>query len=158
MNISTRIFHPNARSLCYIYRKGRVLLGLKKEGFGKNLWNGPGGTQGSGESPVRTAIRETQEEVGVTPLNLHHAANLVFTFANYPEMYMYAFIAADFWGTPRETAEMRPGWFDIGDIPFHSMWPDDPHWLPHSLAGKFVSGRFFFDKKDQLIKHKVKIL
>lgn len=54
MNISTRIFHPNARSLCYICHKNKVLLGLKKEGFGKNLWNGPGGTQDPNESPLQT--------------------------------------------------------------------------------------------------------
>ena len=34
------------------------------------------------------------------------------------------------------------GWFDIKDIPFDAMWPDDKHWLPMVLAGKKVEGHF----------------
>lgn len=28
---------------------------------------------------------------------------------------------------------MRPQWFDIADIPFDNMWPDDRVWFPRML-------------------------
>jgi hypothetical protein len=35
---------------------------------------------------------------------------------------------------------MRPKWFNIKDIPYDNMWPDDPLWLPHLLNGELFEG------------------
>lgn len=153
--ISTHVFHPNWRALCYIVENDKVLLGLKKEGFGKNLWNALGGRKQGNESPLQAAIRETQEEAGVTPQNLRHAANLFFHFANYPDMYCFAFIADKYSGLPAETAEAKPSWFPINRLPFDQMWPDDRRWLPHIFTGKFVSATFWFNQKDKLTRHQL---
>lgn len=153
--ISTHFSHPNWRALCYVVENNKVLLGLKKEGFGKNLWNALGGQKQGNESPIQAAIRETQEEAGVTPKNLRHAANLLFHFANYPDMYCFAFIAEKYTGLPVETAEARPSWFPINQLPFDQMWPDDRHWLPHIFTGKFVTATFWFNKHDTLSRRRL---
>lgn len=156
-DISTQIFHPNARSLFYIWNRRGLLLGQKKEGFAKGLWLGPGGTVEVGESPLATAMRESYEEVGIVPRQPHHVANLQFTFANYPRMYAYIFTARSFKGLPIATEEMgRPKWFPLSKIPYELMWEDDRHWLPHVLAGKFVIGKFTFNNQDQIIHHHIR--
>ena len=50
-----------------LLRKGsRVLLGMKKRGFGAGKWNGFGGKVEAGETVVEAAAREVQEECGLT--------------------------------------------------------------------------------------------
>lgn len=49
-----------------------------------------------------------------------------------------------FEGDPMESEEMRPQWFSVSNLPFESMWPDDPHWLPLLLSGnKVIIGRYW---------------
>ena len=43
----------------------RLLLGLKKRGFGQGKWNGFGGKLDEGETPRQAAIREMKEESDV---------------------------------------------------------------------------------------------
>ena len=50
-----------------LLREGdRVLLGMKKRGFGAGKWNGFGGKLEPGESVVEAAAREVREECGFT--------------------------------------------------------------------------------------------
>lgn len=157
--VFTRIFHPNWHTLVYFQRGGRILLGKKKRGLGVGRYNGFGGKPIALENPVMTAIREAQEEVGVTPLALAHVANLRFrskTYAPLKDLYVYVFTSARFNGEPSETDEMTPRWFERGSIPYDLMWPDDPHWLRPVLKGKFVVGEFWFDEKETMTTVDVK--
>lgn len=49
---------------------GRVLCGTRHNDFGYGLICGPGGHIEKGETPEEAAIRETQEEFGITPKDL----------------------------------------------------------------------------------------
>ncbi len=35
-----------------------------------------------------------------------------------------------------ETEEMSPRWFELENIPFSQMWPDDERWYPVMLANR----------------------
>jgi 8-oxo-dGTP pyrophosphatase MutT (NUDIX family) len=59
--------------LCFVRREGRLLLIRKKRGLGAGKFNGPGGRIEPGETPEAAAVRETQEELGVTPTALAKA-------------------------------------------------------------------------------------
>jgi len=52
-------------TLVYIRNEDKVLLGMKKRGFGEGKWNGFGGKVEPNESILQGAIREVQEECGV---------------------------------------------------------------------------------------------
>jgi 8-oxo-dGTP diphosphatase/2-hydroxy-dATP diphosphatase len=47
---------------------------------------------------------------------------------------------------------MKPRWYDINDIPFDEMWPDDSHWMPLFLSGKKFKGRFLFGANDVILE------
>ena len=56
-------------TLCFILKNDQILLIRKKRGIGKGKINGPGGKVDPGETFLEAAVRETREEVGVTPVN-----------------------------------------------------------------------------------------
>ncbi len=65
-------------TLCVIHKGSQMLLGLKKRGFGKGLWNGFGGRIKKGEDIEVAALRELKEEVGIEALDIKKRA--VFSF------------------------------------------------------------------------------
>ena len=147
-------------TLCLLVKPGEILLAMKKRGFGQGRWNGCGGKPEPGESIKQTAIRETKEEIGVTPLSMKLAATLTFLFSGKKEWDQEVTVyLVDKWeGTPVETEEMVPRWFKVSKIPFDRMWPDDVYWLPKVLDGKRVRGRFEFDKNQALTSFELKTL
>jgi 8-oxo-dGTP diphosphatase len=137
---------PRERAnLCFVVKDGRVLLIRKKRGLGAGKINGPGGKIEPGETALEAAIRETQEEIGVTPLAVEERGVLHFQFTDGYSLHCTVFVAKDFEGEPIETIEATPFWFAFDAIPFSEMWEDDQHWLPHVLAGKRFVAWFEFD-------------
>lgn len=138
-------------TLLFLLKDDHILLAMKKRGFGAGRWNGVGGKIEAGESVEQAAIRECQEEIGVTPGKLERVANLTFTFdGETSDIWTHTFIARDWQGEPIETEEMAPQWFAVADIPYESMWEDDKHWLPHVLDGKKVVATFLFNSDDTM--------
>jgi 8-oxo-dGTP diphosphatase len=137
---------PNdVATLCFVVRAGRILLIRKKRGLGAGKVNGPGGKLEAGETPLQCAVREVQEELGVTPLDLLSFGELRFQFADGYAIHVHAFRARDCEGEAVETEEAIPMWVDLGDIPYAEMWEDDELWLPMLIAGEHFTGRFLFD-------------
>ena len=137
-------------TLLFVVREGQVLLIKKKRGLGAGKINGPGGRLDSGESPLQGAIREVQEELGVTPLDVEYCGELSFQFVDGLSIHVAVFRAADCEGAPQETAEAVPLWTPLEQIPFEKMWADDRHWIPLMLARQKFRGRFLFDGEAML--------
>ncbi|MFC1721806.1 8-oxo-dGTP diphosphatase [Patescibacteria group bacterium] len=137
-------------TLCYITDKQadqqKLLLAFKKRGWGAGKWCGTGGKVKSGESIEEATIRETEEEVGIRPVNLKKMAILTFLWPDVPnkemDMEVHVYFAQKFRGQPQETEEMKPQWFWEKELPFKKMWPSDSYWLPMLLAGKKVKAVF----------------
>lgn len=144
-------------NLCFAIRNGQILLIRKKRGLGAGKINGPGGRLEPGETPLQSAIRETQEEIGVTPTGLEHAGELRFHFLDGYKLHVSVFSASDCVGRLAETDEATPFWTEISKIPYHEMWQDDPHWLPLVVAHKAFRGYFVFDS-ERLLSYRVDIL
>lgn len=144
-------------TLCYILRDGHLLLIHKKRGIGAGKINGPGGKVDPGETPLAAAIRETQEEVGVTPLDPQLRGNLLFHFADGLVLRCLIYLAFACEGIPHETAEAIPQWFPVEALPYDRMWADDREWLPLLLAGKHFSGTIWVDG-EQVIRQTISVL
>lgn len=139
-------------TLCFVIRDGQILLIEKKRGLGAGKINGPGGRLEPGETPVEAAIRETQEELGVTPLNLRWAGALKFQFLDGYSLDCSVFVADGCEGTAVETDEAVPRWTPLSEIPYDQMWADDRHWLPGVIEGGRFLGFFTFDSDQMLEK------
>lgn len=142
---------------------GRVLLGLKKRGFGAGKWNGFGGKLAvdergeATESPLEGAQRELQEEAGVTMLDPQEVGRVAYSYearTTGPDpsplrlLHVHVFRATR-WAPeePRESEEMLPRWFAADAEPFDTMWADDKHWHPVLLGlgdTDFFQARFHF--------------
>lgn len=144
-------WQPTERAtLCFVVRGAEILLIRKKRGLGAGKVNGPGGRLEPGETPLACAIRETEEELGVTPLRPEWRGDLHFQFVDGYALHCAVFTAPDCEGTAAETDEAVPLWTPLNAIPFDEMWADDVHWLPGVLAGKNFRGYFDFDGETML--------
>ncbi|NXU50900.1 8ODP triphosphatase, partial [Turnix velox] len=144
-------------TLVLVMQPPRVLLGLKKRGFGAGLWNGFGGKLQPGESIEEAARRELHEESGLTVSTLQKMGQITFEFVGNPTlMDVHIFRADDFQGEPRESEEMRPQWFHLDEVPFQQMWPDDAYWFPLVLQKKLFRGYFKFQGQDTILEHTLK--
>lgn len=145
-------------TLLFLRRGDEVLLAMKLRGFGAGRWNGVGGKLEEGESVEQALVRETQEEIGVTPTIFEKVGAIEFDehFKGVPTiMNVHVFTAHEWEGEPAASEEMDPRWFAIDEVPYDDMWPDDPYWLPDVLSGKKVTARFTLDENDAIISHDV---
>ncbi|KAI9062227.1 hypothetical protein FKP32DRAFT_865614 [Trametes sanguinea] len=152
----------------------KILLGYKKRGFGQGLWNGFGGKVDPGETAAQAAVRELQEEAGITaPLQL--CGKLFFVIEGVDAAFdLSVYSAYEYSGTITETEEMRPEWFSIQDtllpgprnpltivdhgekaeelppVPLDKMWADDEFWMPLMLARRYFVGRADFGADNKM--------
>ena len=146
----------NQYTLCLLNQPPRILLGMKKRGFGVGRWNGFGGKVLPSETIEEAAIREMREESGVTITKMEKVGVLDFSFTGKSEILeVHIFRVDEYDGGPVETEEMAPKWFLHSAIPFDNMWPDDRYWFPLFLAGKKFSGSFLFGEHDAILERKI---
>lgn len=152
--------HPDIRrTLVFLLKDDAILLAMKKRGFGSNRYNGVGGKLKSDETIEQALIRETQEEIEVTPLSYEKVAELDFICdvetADQWRLYLHVYICREWQGEPQETEEMAPEWFALDDIPYENMWSDDQYWLPLILAGDKVKATFQMSQDEQVLSHQL---
>ena len=133
--------------LTFIEDEERLLLIHKKRGLGAGLFNAPGGRIDPGETPIQAAIRETEEEICVTPSELKEVGSLEFAFTDGYSLRCHVFKTSVYSGNPAETDEAIPQWFNKDDLPYGKMWSDDRVWIPLMLAGQPFFAQFIFEKE-----------
>ena len=147
-------------TLCLLIRDGKILLAMKKRGFGVGKWNGVGGKVEKGEEIIDAVVRETKEEIGVLALNPEKVGVMHFVFPYKPEwdQDVHLFLVKDWQGEPEESEEMIPQWFSFSEIPYEKMWDDDKFWLPRVLRGEKLEADFIFKEGEIIDKHNIKSL
>ncbi len=137
---------PTERAtLLFVVEADRILLIRKHRGLGQGKLNGPGGRLEPGETPEQAAVREVQEEIGVTPVDPRYVGSLAFQFVDGYALRVFVFRAGSFRGELRATEEATPLWTPLDCIPWDEMWEDDRWWLPRLIAGTPFEGRFVFE-------------
>ncbi len=155
-------FMPTFATLCYLWKRDRVLLLRKAEGlFGEGRWNAPGGKLLAGELPERGAAREMQEETGLKVNALRFCGLLNFYLGDKRELdqIVFVFSTKKSSGRVRDSREGELQWFPIKKMPYNEMWEDDRVWGPLLVAGKSFVGDFrFTDGYKKLVDHKVELV
>ncbi|GFO49967.1 7,8-dihydro-8-oxoguanine triphosphatase, partial [Plakobranchus ocellatus] len=91
-------------TLVFVKEPGKILLGMKKRGFGQGRWNGFGGKVEEGETILEGAKRELLEESGVVANSLSRVGLINFEFENDPIILeVHIFKTSDYTGKPVET-------------------------------------------------------
>ncbi len=156
-------FMQNTTLLYLIKKEGEVIsevcLAMKKRSFGVGKWNGVGGKLEAGETLEEGVIRETKEEISITPKILIKKAELGFKFPHKPEwdQLVNVYFCDEWEGEPSESEEMIPKWFSINDMPLSQMWPSDALWLLDLIAGKKLKGNFSLGSSDQVLEHSLEV-
>ena len=139
-------------TLCYLFDGDDVLLIRKKRGHGEGRYVGPGGKIEAGETPVQAARREVHEE---TSLQVHapkKRGELEFYFDDEPFMRVHVFRTESFAGTPTESPEAEPIWFETTALPYDQMWDGDRHWLPLLIDDRSFEGTFVYDASGDILQ------
>jgi 8-oxo-dGTP diphosphatase / 2-hydroxy-dATP diphosphatase len=145
------------QTLGLIIKENKILLGMKKRGFGQSRWNGFGGKLIENETIQQAMIREFKEECNLDVEESRKQGIIEFEFKDNPdilEVHIYKILKYS--GEPKETEEMLPKWFDINQIPYEFMWPDDIYWLPLFLKDKFFKGKILFQDQNTILKNEIK--
>lgn len=101
-------------TLLFLRTENKILLARKKKGFGLGKWNGIGGKFEQVETPEQAMIRETKEEIFVTPTEYEKVGII-----NFREYYkdewisnnMHIYVATKWDKIQKESIEMLPKWF-----------------------------------------------
>ena len=145
-------------TLCLLKKDNKILLAMKKRGFGIGKYNGVGGKIENNETPEEAMIRETEEEISVTPTKYEKVGLIKFDeyYKGIKEkVVMHLYIVSEWIGNPIETEETNPTWFDIKNIPYDKMFPDDKYWLPFILDGRKIRAYFDFDEEWNLLNKRI---
>ena len=148
-------------TLCILKKDNKILLAKKKRGFGTGKYNGVGGKIEQGETIEQAMIRETKEEINVIPTKYEKVGIMEFDEyykGNKQKLVFYLYMVYEWEGSPCETDEMYPEWFNINDIPYDKMFPDDKYWLPLILEGNKIKAYFEFDEEWNLLSKKIEDL
>lgn len=144
-------------TLLFVIDGDNVLLIRKKRGLGAGKINAPGGKLDPGETIEQCAIRELKEEVGLTVTDPTWCGENLFQFIDGYAMHVHIFISHSYSGTPVETDEAIPLWFNKTQFPYHEMWEDDDLWIPKMMEGIPFSGKYLFDG-DKMLWHRMQEL
>ena len=148
-------------TICILLKEDKILLGVKKRGFGSGKYTCFGGKLKEGENLEQGAIRELFEEVGIIVRKefLEKKAELTFKFP-YNESWSqiaHVYLIRNWDGEPIESEEMKPEWFYVRDMPYSKMWESDSYWMSHVLQGKYVVASFTYGQNNEVLENKVKI-
>jgi 8-oxo-dGTP diphosphatase / 2-hydroxy-dATP diphosphatase len=147
-------------TLLFIIENNRILLAMKKRGFGAGRYNGYGGKVEAGETIEEGAMRELREESGLAVERMEKVGIHEFEFAHDKGniLEVHVFHVTRYSGEAVETEEMKPEWFLLDAIPFENMWPDDIHWFPVFLEDKRFRTKFLFGENDTVLEKDIQIV
>lgn len=145
-------------TLVFIFNGDRILLAMKKRGFGIGRWNGPGGKVQSEETFFQTAIRETQEEIGVTPVLDQPCGKITFHVPSIGSWLCMVYRTEQFSGEPTESEEMKPQWFSIDALPYQTMWSGDDKWIPYVVKNQKFEAEMWFNEQEENTKAEIRLV
>lgn len=149
---------PPRVTIAFVLKEGKVLLGMKKRGFGEGKWNGSGGKAQEGEKTETVMKREMKEEFNITPTKFEKVAEITFVEPSIPgegTWMAHVFLISKWTGEITESEEMKPRWFSLNQVPYPKMWASDALWLPRILKGEKIKAKFTYNNNKKIKRQKI---
>lgn len=122
------------RTLTFLLRDAHVLLlRLRDGGAWSGLHNGLGGHVELGENPMRSALREIEEEAGLTPHELRLCGVVTVDTEEPVGIGLYVFVGEAPEGDPRAGNEGDPVWVALNHLDSIPLVEDLPTLIPRAL-------------------------
>ena len=115
-------------TLCYLEKDGQYLMlhrVKKKNDVNHDKWIGVGGKFEPGEDALACALREVQEETGLTMQAPRYRGVVDFTCDPWPPEQMHLFTCTDFSGEMTDCAEGTLEWVDKDKVCGLPIWEGD---------------------------------
>ena len=115
-------------TLCYYERDGKTLMlhrVKKKNDVNHDKWIGVGGKFEPGETALACALREVQEETGLTMQNPQYRGIVDFYCAPWPAERMHLYTCTEFTGTMTDCNEGTLEWVPKEAVQNLPIWPGD---------------------------------
>ncbi len=144
-------------TLGFIIQGRKILLAMKKRGFGVWLYNWFWWKLEKRETVEQAMIREANEEIWINILEQEKiwVLNFIFKWKEDWNQSVNVFFINKFSWNIEESEEMKPYWFELDKIPYDKMWEDDKIWLPEVLNWqKNIEYDFVFDENEKLSSYK----
>lgn len=115
-------------TLCYLEQDGCYLMlhrVKKKKDVNHDKWIGVGGKFEPGETALACALREVQEETGLTMQNPQYRGIVDFYCAPWPAERMHLYTCTEFTGTMTDCNEGTLEWVPKEAVQELPIWPGD---------------------------------
>jgi len=139
-------------TLCYLKNNDQTLMLYRNKKPGdihKGKWNGLGGKVEAGETPEQCAIREIQEESGLTVIDLKLNGVITFPmFDGVDDWYVFIFTIHESHGFLIDSPEGELAWIPDEKLLELNLWDGDRIFLPWLEQDKFFSAKFVYVAKE----------
>ena len=127
----------------------------KKNDYHRGKWNGLGGKFEPGESPEECAVREIEEESGLTIKNIEMKGFITFpNFDGKEDWYVFLFTADEYEGELIDSNEGNLDWIPNEKLTEINLWEGDKYFIPWLFKEKFFSAKFIYENGNY-ISHEV---
>jgi len=127
----------------------------KKNDYHRGKWNGLGGKFEPGESPEECAVREIEEESGLTIKNIEMKGFITFpNFDGKEDWYVFLFTADEYEGELIDSNEGNLDWIPNEKLTEINLWEGDKYFIPWIFKEKFFSAKFIYENGNY-IRHEV---
>ncbi len=117
-------------------------------------YNGVGGHIERGEHPANAAVRELQEESGITPESIRLCGVVIIETRRIPGIGLYVFMGQSGAEPARQSEEGVATWVPLDMLPSLPLVEDLPQLIPAAMAayqgGPAFTARYTYDERNQL--------
>jgi 8-oxo-dGTP diphosphatase len=150
---------PLIFNLCFLTRRGQVLMLLRSKPPNRGLWNGVGGHLEPGETPLQSVLREVAEETGYTLPAARFCGLLTWEGYEIPSAGLYIYTAPAPDGEPHVTREGTLAWKPQSWIFTSAEVPSNIHYFgPLALGGAAPQVYHFVYRAGLIQRHEVRPL
>jgi 8-oxo-dGTP diphosphatase len=159
----TSVERPILATLVYLVRDRETLMihrATRPGDWHSGKYNGLGGKLRPGETPLKGAIREVQEECGLELKRVRFKGHLLFPYFDPMgrDWLVFVYRGEEFTGALQPLSpEGEAVWISNDQILKLNLWEGDRHFLPHLHDNSIFEGKFLY-KDGKLAAYSLELL